>query len=286
MRKTRKYIIFYSIIIFSFLFLSGIIGQDFQKTLEFADRNYEKGNLDLAIKTYQRLAFFCEDREPTDIYLKIADISFEKGNYRSAQTYYGFAINLIENDSVKNELIFKKAFSQMLDKNFQFALIDLLSIDSATVISENKLNFYLGTCYFGLEDFKTSKLYFYRCINPTDSSKLNFLFSKKNIYSHSPKMARIMSIIVPGSGQIYAGYYRAGINSLLLTSALLIAGINSAFNYDPLYAIFSVAPWYQRYFTGGYTKAEKLAETRTRINRNKSFNKILKLIVENADWQN
>jgi tetratricopeptide (TPR) repeat protein len=285
MRKTRKYIIFYSITIFSFLFLSEINGQDFQKTLEFADRNYENGNLDLAIKTYQRLAFFCEDRQATNIYLKIAEISAEKGNYQSAQTYYGFAINLIENDSIKNELIFKKAFSQMLDKNFQFALIDLFSIDSSRFTSENKLNFYLGTCYFGLEDFETSKLLFQRCIDPADSSKLNILFSKKNIYSHSPKKARIMSTFIPGSGQIYAGYYRAGINSLLLTGALLAAGINSGINYDPLYAIFSVAPWYQRYFTGGYTKAEKLAETRTKINRNKSFNKILELIAENADWQ-
>jgi len=285
MRKTRKYIIFYSITIFSFLISSGISGQDFQKTLEFADRNYENGNLDLAIKTYQRLAFFCVEQEPTDIFLKIADISFKNGNYQSAQTYYGFAINLIENDSLKNELIFKKAFSQMLDKNFQFALIDLLSIDSVYGILQNKLNFYLATCYFGLEDFESSKLYFQKCINQSDSLQLNLLFSKKNIYSHSPKIARILSIIIPGSGQIYAGYYRAGINSLLLTSALLIAGINSAFNYDPLYAIFSVAPWYQRYFTGGYTKAENLAQTRTRINRNKTYNHILELIAKNANWQ-
>jgi tetratricopeptide (TPR) repeat protein len=285
MRKAEKYINFYSIIIFSFLVLSGINGQNFQKTFEFAERNYESGNLDLSIKTYQRLAFFCEDREPTDIYLKIAEISFEKGNYQTAQAYYGFALNLIDKDSLKNDLIFKKAYSLMLDKNFQFALIDLLSIESTTVSSENKLNFYLGTCYFGLEDFETSKQYFQRCINPSDSSKLNILFSKKNIYSHSPKKARILSIIIPGAGQIYSGYYKAGINSLILTSALLLAGINSAINYDPLYAIFAVTPWYQRYYTGGYTKAEKMAETRVKINRNKSFNKILELIAENADWQ-
>jgi tetratricopeptide (TPR) repeat protein len=270
------------LIVFSLPEIQILHAQNFEETINFADSQFKSGKLVTALKAYQRALFFSEGRNNLYLFRQIAELSYSGNDYETAQKYFGLAYSLSDNDSLRTELLFRKAFCQILNKNYQLAIIDLFSVDDTSRIIKNRLNFYLATCYFGLEDFNQSHTIFKSCIALKDTTELTKLFARRNILSPSPKKARIMSMILPGSGQIYSGDLKAGLNSLLLTSGLIAVGVNISIKYRPIDAVFSILPWYQRYYTGGYGKAAEIALRNRQLKRNEVYNKILKLIAENS----
>jgi tetratricopeptide (TPR) repeat protein len=265
-------------IIFSLILFQNLPAQNFEETIRFGDDQLKSGNLALALKSYQRAAFFSEGCENLYLFKQIAEISYFEKNYETAQKFYGLAYNQSGDDSIKTELLFNKAYCQILNKNYQFAIIDLFSVNDTSRIAQKRLNFYLGTCYFGLEDFNTAHIYFEACLETSDKKELSDLFSRKLLQTPSPKKARIMSMVIPGLGQTYAGDLKSGINSLLLTSGLIALGVNISIRYQLIDAIVAILPWYQRYFTGGYNKAEAIAVRKRELKRNETYNRILKLV--------
>jgi len=282
MKLMIRYLSLSVLMAFSLPAIPELHAQNFEETINFADSQFKSGDFTTALKAYQRALFFSEGRNNEYLFRQIAELSYFKKDYETAQKYYGFALNQSDNDSLRTELLFSKAFCQILNKNYQLALIDLFSIDDTSLIIKSRLNFYLATCYFGLADFSQARTFFKLCIPLKDTAELGCLFAKRNILTPSPKKARILSTILPGSGQIYSGDLKAGLNSLLLTSGLIAVGINISLRYRPVDAVFSILPWYQRYYIGGYGKAEEIALRKRELKRKEVYNKILRLISENA----
>jgi tetratricopeptide (TPR) repeat protein len=270
------------LIVFSIILLQKLPAQNFEETIEFADNQFKSGNLSAALKTYQRTLFFSDGRENLYLFRQIAEISYLQMDYETSQKYYGLAYNQSDNDSLKTVLLFNKASCQMLNKNFQFAIIDLLSVSDTSKIVQKRLNFYLATCYFGLEDFSNARAFFGYCLEGKYEKELSDLFSKKKLLSPSPKKARIMSMILPGLGQTYSGDIKSGLNSLILTSGLIALAINISIRYQPIDAIISILPWYQRYYTGGYGKAEEIASRKRQLKRNEVYTTILQFVGEQS----
>jgi tetratricopeptide (TPR) repeat protein len=267
----------YALIAFSLLSFQFAAAQNLEETIQYADAQLKAGNNSSALKAYQRAVFFSDGQNNLYLYTQVADISFSNGDYENAQKYYGFAYNQSENDSLKTELLFDKAYCQILNKNYQFAIIDLLSIADTSTLVEKRLNFYLGTCYFGLEEFSKAESSFLLCVDQNEKSELTALFSERHFRKPSPKAARIMSTIIPGLGQTYSGDLKSGFNSLLLTSGLVVLGITIAITYHPIDAIVAILPWYQRYYTGGYNNAEKIAMQKRAARRAEIYRNILTL---------
>jgi len=283
MKLIIKYLNLYGLIVFSLITSQKLPAQNFEETINFADNQFKSGKLTAALKTYQRALFFSDGRRNLYLFRQIAEISYFNNDYETAQKYFGLAFDQSDNDSLKTELLFSKASCQIFSKNYQLALIDLFSVNDTSGSIQKRLNFYLATCYFGLENFSSAKTYFESCIPFKDSAELAELFSRKNLLSPSPKRARIMSMILPGLGQTYSGDLKSGLNSLLLTSGLIALGINISIRYRPVDAVFSILPWYQRYYTGGYGKAEEIAIRKRQKKRNEVYTKVLKLIAGNTD---
>jgi hypothetical protein len=61
-------------------------------------------------------------------------------------------------------------------------------------------------------------------------------------------------------------------------------GFNISAKYQPVDAILTILPWYQRYYTGGYGKAEEIARKKRDMKRNEIYIRILKLVGENSDF--
>ncbi len=281
MKSIMKYIILFSIIISSSVFGDSLKAQTYQETLEFARNQYEQHNYTIALKTFKRLIFFSHGEGRLPLYTKVGELSFLLGDFETSQFNYGLAYNIADSDSLKNELLFKKAYSQILNREYQYAVIDLLAINAFDKATKQRLNFYLGTCYFGLEQFDRSKKYFKSCVEPKEIASVDLLFSDKNLYSPSPKKARIMSMLLPGMGQFYVGKYKDGLNSFFLTLGLVAIGARTAVNTGVIFALVSVVPWFQRYYTGGYTNAEKIALIKRQNNRNSVYNGIIDLVKKN-----
>ena len=265
------------ILISLFLFVK-VPAQNFRETLKFAENQFNSGDLSTSLKTYQRALFFSEGEDNLYIFRQLAMISYIKEDFEGAQEYYGLAYNQAENDSLRDELLFLKATCQIINRQYQFAIIDLLSVNDSALSVKRRLNFYLGVCYFGLEDFTNAKSCFKYCVNDHDKQELEKLFSGRKLSSPSPNAARILSMIIPGSGQVYSGDMKAGVNSLLLTSGLIALGINISVKYQLIDAIATVLPWYQRYYMGGIGKAEEIAVSRRQARRNETYVAVLKLV--------
>ena len=279
MWRTR-FLILYTLIASSIPVSYELPAQDLAGTISWADSQFSTGNLTVAQKAYLRALFFSDGKDNLYLFTQIARISYLNGDYESAQKYFGLAYDQTENDSLRTELIFYKASSQILNHNYQYAIMDLFSIRDSSLSVKKRVDFYLGTCYFGLEDFENSGKYFESCTSGLRREEVKQLFSEKKLFTPSPRKAKIMSMIIPGLGQTYAGDVKAGLNSLMLTSGLVALGINISLKYRPIDAFFSVLPWYQRYYLGGFGKAEEIAFKKRQQNRDAIYQKVLALIAE------
>lgn len=257
--------------------------QTIQESLTFADKQFELKNYRLALKEYQRVLFFNTGENLDYIYNKIAGIYFVNGAYSEAAYNFDRAYKTTANLHLKTEFIFKKASCYMLDKKFRMALLELMNLpDSSNTPYNNRKNFYFAVCYWGLEEFEKSEKYFLNIIpdnRPADKEKLALLFSKKkNLYRPNPKTAKIMSRLLPGSGQIYSGNIKNGINSMILTGGFVVLGIYMTEYYSFFDAFLTAAPWFMRYYKGSYQNAKQIVTHKRDSRRNKTYKEILRII--------
>lgn len=262
------------------------VSQDFIETIEFADKQFENKNYQLAVKEYQRALFFSEGRRVDYLYKQIANAFFVNKQFDQAQYFYELSYKTSKCDSSKNEMLIKKVQCLLFLKRFRSSLFELYNLpDSSSDYFEDRKNFYLAISYFGLKDFKKSAQYFTKTVDNLQSKEeiIKLLNNKKLLYKPNPKTAKILSIILPGAGQLYAGDLKNSINSFALISGLIYLSIRLALKYSYLDAIITVIPWFMRYYQGGYINAEVMAKQKREKRRLKTFLKVLKIVETQSD---
>ncbi len=275
-----KLLSFYLILLFNFGLYGFANSQTSQQTLEFADNQYNIKNYNIALGNYKRVLFFEKENNNFYIYNQIANIYSELEEYKNAIKYYDLSLSSCTSDSLKFELIFKKASCNIFLSEFQYALIDLYSLsDSLSPTLLSRKYFYIGICFYGLENFESAEKYFIKSLeNKQNEEEIRKLFSNKNkFYRPYPNVGIVLSLVFPGTGQIYAGDFKDGTNSFILSSALAGLTFYIAYLYSPVDAII-ILPWFTRYYQGGINNAKEAAERKRQENRNKIFNDILKTI--------
>ncbi len=270
-------------IVFSFLLTSGIQAQNLENTIELGDNYFSSGQIPEALFTYQRAVFFSPSSADAELLLKIADCFERDGDFDRSIEYLDHAYFSESKDSLRTEILFKKAIFFIKTGNFHFALIELLGINAeeGTILDRRK-SLYLASSYFGLEDFSNSKVYFLKALplnNHVYHNKIENIFNKKGNFTRpNPSLALWFSVFIPGAGQFYSGDWIAGINSFLLTGSFIGLTFYLTSLYHPIDAILTALPWFQRYYQGGFDQAEKIAERRRTRNRNLKFQEILDII--------
>ena len=271
------------IAVFSFFLFVPVKAQTIEQTLLFAREQAHLNNYSAAINAYQRVLFFDKHQYYPEIYSQLGDCYFEIRNFEKAAEYYDLAYYSLKNDSLKNEILFKKTASLLLINNYKFALIELFSLgNNLSEYFEQKKHFYLGITYFGLGQFDLSENHFLQTLNDDytlQKLQLKESFIKnKRIDRIKPKTAKILSMIIPGLGQFYSGDIKNGINSFLLLGAFAALYINTSINFSIFEAYISVFPWYQRYYAGGFKRAEINAKNRTEEKRALVYQELIKTI--------
>jgi tetratricopeptide (TPR) repeat protein len=262
--------------------------QDLKQTFDFANELYEKKDYSGAGETFRRVIYFdTKEQYRSQCYKKIADCLYETKEYAEAADYYELAYFQQADDSSKTEILFRKITCFLVLNNFEYAQIELLNIsDSIDSIQKKRKIFYSAVIHFANENFEESKTSFQKLIDSShieQKNRINELFKQNEKVSKlSPKKARILSMIMPGLGQLYAGDVKNGLNSFLLTTGIVAWGVAAAIqSASPVDALISALPWFQRYYTGGYTKAEAIAENQKKKRRSKIYNQILDTIQTN-----
>lgn len=256
------------------LFFINSSAQNIHAVLNFADSLYKEQKFSLALNEFQRAYFFAENERKQALSIMITDCYLALEDYGNAKTYCDSAIYYSKNDSSKIESRFQKIICSLYEKNFGYALLKLeqLETDSNNYILSKK-NFLQGICYLGIENYDMAFQLLNKSINPSDSIKqveLKQLFDNiKELKSPNPTIATLMSIVIPGSGQIYSGKYASGLNSMLLLGGLTCFGV-----YTPaLYVL--IAPMLSRYYLGGILHANQFAKDRKKQKQYRFANQIL-----------
>lgn len=257
-------------------------GQSVDSLVAYADKQFAAGQYHLAAKEYQRALFFGPAESVGLLTIKTGDCFFEQKNFSEAEKYYRFASNIIESDTLKFDAIAKRSVCLIHQKLFRQAILELYnaSADFSREAARQK-DFLLGTSFFGAGDFREAEKHFLLASgeeNQIRNDSISLLLSSKKLMKPDPDRAFWMSIIVPGAGQIYAGDVKNGLNSAALYFGFMALLLNMTVSSGWVDAIFTVAPWWQRYYTGGYNNARKIAYAKREANRSLIYQNIYRLI--------
>ena len=256
--------------------------QDIKQSFDFANELYGKQDYVGAAITYRRVIYFDKAEEyRKNCYKNIADCLYETQQYEEAADYYELAFFQQKTDSSKAEILFRKLSCYLIQNSFEYAQVELLNLPDKLTEEQNRRKvFYSALLNFSTEKYTESKKEFLQLIDTTNlesRNRLEGLFIKnEKISKLSPRKARILSMAFPGLGQFYAGDFKNGANSILLTAGIAAWGITAAVkSANPLDALITMVPWFQRYYSGGYKKAEIIAENQKKKRRAKVYNQIL-----------
>jgi tetratricopeptide (TPR) repeat protein len=267
-----KFLVFYSLLYFCKLIVSA---QTIEETFAYANDQMQYEHYENGMKAYQRVLYF-DKKMGVQIYSRLAECHYLLGDYAQATRFYDLAYYNASNDSIKYDALFRKANCLLLQHQYNSALAELFALeDTLDFYWLKKKYFFYALTYFGLEEFENSKLNFEKAF-PSEKDEIEQLFKKNGKISRiSPKAARILSLILPGLGQIYAGDVKDGLNSFLLTSGFLALAVYTGYTYTIFEAIVSVFPWYQRYYIGGLKNAGLMAERKKEEKRAEIFQQLL-----------
>jgi tetratricopeptide (TPR) repeat protein len=266
-----------------FILISQIcLSQDLKQSFDFANELFEKKDFAGAATTYRRVIYFDKSEEyRKNCYKNIADCLYETQQFEEAADYYELAFFQQKTDSSKAEILFRKLSCYLIQNSFEYAQVELFNLpENLTAEQIRRKTFYSALLNFSTEKYDEAKKGFLMLVDSSNierRSRVEALFLKNDKISKlSPRKARILSMIVPGLGQFYAGDIKNGANSILLTAGIATLGIVTAVrSTSPIDALFSVVPWFQRYYSGGYKKAEVIAENQKKKRRAKVYNEIL-----------
>ncbi|MEM7367171.1 MAG: hypothetical protein AAF587_01150 [Bacteroidota bacterium] len=260
--------------------------QTLQQTLAFAQEQYEAKEYEGAIKAYRRVLFFGINQAGNEVFEPLANCYLATGNAQAAHSYLDLAYANEHNDSLRNELLFKKATAFMLEGQYQYAKVELFNLDAETGYFLRKQAFYQGIIAFQQADFDQAESYFLGMIDPSETEIIaaieNIFQQNHRLKRFNPNKVRIMSAVLPGLGQLYCGEYKDAINSLLLVGGLGVLFGYTTVNLSLVDALVSIFPWYQRYFVGGYRRAYRLAEDKIIKERAGLYQELLNQMEKNT----
>jgi tetratricopeptide (TPR) repeat protein len=248
---------------------------------QYALSNYKTASL-----AFERVLYFGDGQYALQSLDHLASIRLQQKDIEGAINYYHQASVRANEYNEKSWFTLRKCAGLLTLKKTQIALIDLYDLnDNLPDSSLHYKYFLLGIAHFSTLDFSESRSAFIKAIPENQIKKIaqiDSLFKVLvRIKNPKPKTAKILSMILPGSGQFYAGDIKNGINSLLLTGGFLYLGIHSALNYGIINSLASASPWIQRYYLGGFKRAELIAEEKLALKRDRIYQQVLDVFESN-----
>ena len=260
-----------------------LYSQPVEEVLSVANNQYQKGNNDFALKEFQRYLFFEPSASNAVIYYNIGNCYWNLNQFNQASEFYDKAFFTSADDSMRIKSLFRKVDCNIRTGDYGIALNDLLSLNDSLKGNNYYLKeFYCGLCYYGMQDFNNSEFCFINAVDTAYKQQRNdikqLFKNKKKFYLPNAQTAKVMSMFLPGLGQLYSGDIKNSANSLILTSLLAYFGFQIAYAESIFDAVITIAPWFQRYYQGGYTRAEQTAILKCAERRNRTYIEITKII--------
>ena len=257
-----------SLILYSILFCT-YNSQAEVTPLALADHYVKLKNYDAAITEYKRFLFFQpdDDRVP-EIYHRIGILQRNLGLLREAIDSIRQAVIRTSDKEQKSEYRINLAVTLIANKDYDLARLELIKVlirNPSEALYKRTL-FLQGVTYtyqFRWEEAQEILK------NYSQDEKLDELFQKTDNLPYKSKLvAKILSGILPGSGQIYAGNWKSGLNAFALNSAFGYVTVDSILDQNYVDAIMWTYFIFQRYYQGNlYRAGRAVDEYNDEVNR-------------------
>lgn len=264
----------------SLLLTPGISAQELPAVLDSA-RAISFSDPEAAIRLYERAAFFSnEDSVVSYCREQAAGICFRRGEYALAGKYYRQLSALCDDDSLRKHFLLSYGLCCLLTGEYEQVWN---ALDTNTFpVTEPDLFFYKATLYNGFA-YELSSQYekagacfrmLYPLLNEQDSAtlaRLNRSMLRSSV--KNPRTALVMSLMLPGAGQLYANAYGEAINSFAVNGFFITISVFTGLTYtlaDGMLTGYMTVP---RYYLGGARKAGELARKRNKQKAKALFEK-------------
>lgn len=218
-----------------------------------------------AITEYKRLLFFDKlAAGHSDVNSKIGFCYAYLGEYENSAWYFDKAMLSAENDSIKEHRMVDGAVTEMVFGDTDHAIMTFYQLlrESPYPDIRNRAGTNLFLAMVLEHDWPAAYDIFIGNISDTpfalDSISV-LLENALNISYKSPKTAELMSMIIPGTGQIYAGGFWAGLNAMVINGATSYLTFNEIINERFITGTVSFLFLFQRYYSGNRFHAARIA---------------------------
>lgn len=242
-----------------------------KKQFLLAENLYSAGNYFDAITEYKRLLFFDSSKTfQYDANLKIGFCYKAGAKFDDAIKYFEIAGNAAAADSQKFRAEIEAVRVNILRRTTPRALQILDSLDSNYRFASKKdeINYWRGWAYMFADEWQKAAQSFEKIDagHPLKTLCQNTLKSK-----YSVTFAKVISYILPGSGQIYTGNYLSGLMSLGWNVMFGYLTVNS-FAEDRVFdgIVIGELLWF-RFYRGNIQNAGEFAEKKNLEIINKSY---------------
>jgi tetratricopeptide (TPR) repeat protein len=253
--------------------------------LTYAYRFADIGNYRQAIIEYKRFMFFNPNYEYAgEIYYKMGMAYKNLGEISDAVETLKKSVEYVTNDSIKTERTLDIAVLYLAKRAYTDAEFELLRIAhfGANERHKQRAYFLLGILYLYNYKWDKCREMFQKTFSVESGyQELDSLFAvSHNLNYKHPKLAKWLSTFIPGSGQIYCGDWRNGINAFALTSLLGYALVESVLELRYIDILFTTSPYFERYYFGNRDNAVMIAQDYNKTKNKKMAIDIIKKIQE------
>ena len=222
---------------------------------------FAQGNYDAAITEYKRFLYFHPaDERVGAVYYNIALAYRAQGLWREAVAAFRAATHLATDAETKSEYQLELAVTLIVMQDYDLARLELIKVTmrapSAQLYRRALFLQAVASIYqFRWEEARESLR------NYTTDERLDMLFeAATNMPLKSVRLARVLSTIFPGAGQVYVGDWGGGLNALLLNGALGFLTVDAALDGHYIDAALWGGLIFWRYYRGNTYRAGHAAE--------------------------
>jgi len=257
--KASKYLL-----IFTLLFLANIGLSD--DIIALADSLSKQGRYDETITEYKRFIFFNPDHtDNSQILYKMGLAYRAEHDWRHAIEAMETSIVLTQDPEIASERRLSLATTLIASKNYNLAKLELVRIfDSTRDNSLSRKALYSSgiVSIYSFDWDATEKNFndFYDDSSNKSARELNSTLLRARDSYKSTTTAKILSTIIPGAGQVYAGNWHDGLNAFILNGVIIGFIANSAYKKDYRDALLITFLLSYRYYKGNRYHAEKDVE--------------------------
>ena len=255
--------------------------------LDLGDHFFALENYDAAITEYKRFLFFNAEHP------RSGEVQFKIGLAYRAQKWWAeaaeamiAAVQRTTETELQAERRVELAVTLIASGAYNLALVELIRVDmqSQSAQLRQRARFLRGIAYlyqFKWEQARSVFLAYFDAIPSAAgaAAEIDTFFAEAlNLPQKSEKAARLLSTLLPGLGQTYAGDWKNGLNALLLNGLLGYVTLDAAIDRDYDDALLSFFFLFYRYYAGNRYRAAEAAQAFNDRENRRHVNRILQAL--------